>query len=100
MQIVEYLIIGLVVLFIITQTVIPPWIGKPLFWIFRSGRGKKETLTKIIDEVEVAKEIVNMSKRVHDLVDEVDELVIPQNKKRKRRRKSTRPKKYIPTVND
>lgn len=92
MNVVEILAAIVIVLFLVTQVVIPPWIGKPLFWLFRSGRSQKEKLIEMVDQVEVAKEVIDMSKKVRHLVDEANESMIPELKGKAK--KATKTKTY------
>ncbi len=60
----EPVVIVLTAVFILSQVVIPPFIGKKTFWIFRKSEKKLHKREDELDDLKTEEEIVDIQKEI------------------------------------
>mgnify|MGYP001589726740 FL=1 len=70
-KLLEPLFVLLVLIFILTQVVLPPVLGKPLFWIFRKSEKRKRKSEAEMDNLKTNLEAKKVDEKIQKLKEQL-----------------------------
>ncbi len=70
-KLLEPLFVLLVLIFILTQVVLPPVLGKPLFWIFRKSEKRKRKSEAEMDNLKTNLEAKKVEEKIQKLKEQL-----------------------------